>query len=96
MKFFLLINGLADFDGSLKTKLIFNFILFFFVFSVWNLTQAQNSVVVNGGQNNVQIKEVTVTVDKDGPNQQTIVQTIQGLPNPIPEDGMVEIESILF
>jgi uncharacterized repeat protein (TIGR01451 family)/gliding motility-associated-like protein len=87
-------KGFTDFLNNQKS-LIFTFLLL--LISVINQkTLAQSSVVVNSAQNNVPIEEVVLIVDRGGPNEQVIVQTSQGLPNPLPEDVRVEVESILL
>lgn len=96
MKNFHLNQRLENVETWNKSILFFCFILIFLSLSFWNFSHAQNSVIVNSEQNNIPIKEVTLMVDRDGPNQQTIVQANEGLPNPLPEDVKVEIESILL
>jgi gliding motility-associated-like protein/uncharacterized repeat protein (TIGR01451 family) len=75
---------------------IFYFLILFFFLAFWDNSIAQNTVIVNGGGNNVPIQEVTLIVDRGGENEQRIVQSAQGLPNPMPLDVKVEVESILL
>ncbi|MFD2203156.1 DUF7507 domain-containing protein [Shivajiella indica] len=94
MKGFHLSDGLANTAGKIRINTIFKFILFFIFLG--NKVQAQNSIIVNGTQNNIPIQEVTLIVDRNGPNEQRIVQNTPGLPNPLPENGRAEVESILL
>jgi gliding motility-associated-like protein/uncharacterized repeat protein (TIGR01451 family) len=92
-------NGML-LTGILKLNAKFKFLLWF-IFILLGLTSlqqlfAQNTVTVNAAQNNVPINEITLILDRNGPNEQIIVQDSPGQANPLPEDVTVEVESILL
>lgn len=93
--FYTSLNGLG-YAGFLKRWVQFMFLIFVFGTAFSQMAFAQSTIVVNSEQNNVPIQEVRLIVDRGGPDEQIIVQTTQGLPNPLPVGATVEVESILL